>query len=80
MGAHARNVDLDVVGVVGAEFGEDIDGLLPVQPGLFVLLQVVMGVGEAIVCPGLVWCLGNFGRELQRPLGWFKARSGWPAR
>jgi hypothetical protein len=57
-----------VVGAVDADFGEDVQGVLPVFAGLFVLAESVVGVGEPVVGAGLVEGLAQLGRQGERPI------------
>ena len=52
-----------VVGLVEAEAGEDVQGVLPVFAGLLGLVQRVVGMGEPVVGAGLIVGLVQFGRE-----------------
>ncbi len=63
MGADSRCGGFFVVGVVDAEAGEDVQGMLPVCAGQFELVQGVVGVGEAVVSAGLIAGLVQFGGE-----------------
>lgn len=47
--ADGHGVGFLVVGVVDAEAGEDVQGVLPVCAGPLGLVQRVMGLGESIV-------------------------------
>ena len=64
MSADVRHGGLDIVGLVDAEAGEDVQGLLPVLAGFVVPVQGVMGVGQAVVGTGLIGGLGQIGRVL----------------
>jgi hypothetical protein len=68
VGADGRDRSFVVLGVVDAEAGEDIEGVLPVGAGLLGLVQCVVGVGESAVGAGLVVELVQFGRELEGPV------------
>ena len=63
MGADGRDGGFLVVGVVDAEAGEDVQGVLPVCAALLGLVQRVVGVGEPVVGAGLVVGLVQFGGE-----------------
>jgi hypothetical protein len=54
VGADGRDRGFFVVGVVDAEVGEDVRGVLPVCAGLLGLVQRVAGVGESVVGAGLI--------------------------
>jgi hypothetical protein len=56
-----------VVRIVGAELGEQVQGMLPVLAGLYVLVEGVMGVGESVVGAGLVGGLAQLAGEGERP-------------
>jgi hypothetical protein len=43
-----------IIGVVDAEVGEGVQGVLPMCAGLLVLVDGVVGVGEPVVGAGLV--------------------------
>jgi hypothetical protein len=52
-----------VLGVVDADVGEDVEGVLPVCAGRFGLVQGAVGVGESVVGAGLVLGLAQFAGE-----------------
>ena len=68
MGADAGDTGLGFVGMVHAEAGEDSQGVLPVLAGPVVVVEGVVGVGEAVVGAGLIGGLGEVGGELERLL------------
>ena len=63
MGADGRDRGLLLVGVVNADTGEDVQGVLPVGAGLLVPVQRVVGVGEPVVGASLVLGLAQFAGE-----------------
>jgi hypothetical protein len=68
VGVDSCGSDVVVFGVVGAEAGEDVQGLCPVLAGPFPLVQCVVGAGETVVGAGLIGGLTETRCEVERPL------------
>ena len=63
VGADGRDGRLLVLGMVDVEADEDVQRVLPVRAGPLMLAQFLMGVGEPVVSPGLIFRLVQFGGE-----------------
>jgi hypothetical protein len=77
--ADGRGRGFLVAGVVDAEPGEDVQGVLPVCAGQLVLVERVVGMGEAVVGARLIVRLAYLVGERERPVVVGEATSGWPA-
>ena len=66
MSTDGRRGGFLVVGAVDADVGEDVQGVLPVFAGLFVLVEGVVGVGEPVVGAGLIEGLAHLARQGER--------------
>jgi hypothetical protein len=58
VGADVGDAGFDVLGVVGAEADENVQGVSPVPAGPVVVVEGVVGVGEAVVSAGMIFGLG----------------------
>jgi len=63
--ADSRRVDVGFFGAVGADGGEQVEGGLPVVAGLLGIAEGAVGVGESVVCAGLIGRLAEVQRQLQ---------------
>jgi hypothetical protein len=63
VGADGRDRGFLLLGLIDAEAGKDVQGVLPVGARLFGLVECVVGVGEPVVGAGLVVGLVQFDGE-----------------
>lgn len=66
MGLDGGEVGFLVVGVVDAELGEDVQGVLPLLAGLLVLVQGVIVLGEPVVGASLILGVAQVARQRER--------------